>query len=521
MKKILFSFLAWTVFVSIVWGQSQATFTNPVIHGDVADPTILRIGKTYYAAGTSSEWAPFYPLFTSTDLINWKQAGHIFDEQPEWTRSSFWAPELFYHNKKIYAYYTARRKKDGVSYIGVATSSDPAKGFKDHGIVVEFGKEAIDAFVLEDQGQLYITWKAYGLDNRPIELLASKLSADGLRLEGEPFSLLRDDERRGMEGQHWFKKGDYYYILYAVNGCCGPQSDYAVSIARSKNLQGPYEKYKGNPILHGGGKVQSCGHGTITTTPDGRMFYLCHAYLSGADFYQGRQPILQELVMGDDQWFRFATGEVATLQQPLPFPHTKQQPVKDFEDRFNGKKLNLAWTWNYVYSSIDTRLKNGTLFLSGTPKQEYQTGTALCLRPVKANYTVVTQVVNRNNSFKGITMYGDDRNLMALGCQGNDLILKLVNKGKEYIVYRETLDALSKQTSPVPSVYLKMKVTEGCRCTFFYSPDGKEWSEIEDTRPEHSPGSLTQWDRVARPGLLHCGKKDEPGAFSFFNMHLN
>jgi hypothetical protein len=52
-------------------------------------------------------------------------------------------------------------------------------------------KEAIDAFIFNDNGQLYITFKAYGLDDRPIEILGSKLSADGLKLEGEPFSLIK------------------------------------------------------------------------------------------------------------------------------------------------------------------------------------------------------------------------------------------------------------------------------------------------------------------------------------------
>lgn len=32
----------------------------------------------------------------------------------------------------------------------------------------EHGKEAIDAFVFDDNGQLYITWKAYGLALFPL-----------------------------------------------------------------------------------------------------------------------------------------------------------------------------------------------------------------------------------------------------------------------------------------------------------------------------------------------------------------
>lgn len=220
-------------------GAQQATFRNPVIAGDMADPTVIRVDNTYYATGTSSEWAPYYPLFRSKDLVNWRQIGHLFEQQPAWTRSSFWAPELFHRNGKTYAYYTARRKTDGTSYIGVATADKPEGPYTDHGPIVEYGTEAIDAFVLEDAGELYISWKAYRLDPRPIELLACKISDDGLRMAGEPFTLLRDDKRQGMEGQHWLKIGDYYYIVYSINGCCGPGSDYAVAVARSKTVPGP------------------------------------------------------------------------------------------------------------------------------------------------------------------------------------------------------------------------------------------------------------------------------------------
>ena len=62
---------------------------------------------------------------------------------------------------------------------------------KDHGIIIEWREEAIDAFVFkDDDGKLYITWKAYGLtEGRPIEILGSELSPDGLSLVGEHFTL--------------------------------------------------------------------------------------------------------------------------------------------------------------------------------------------------------------------------------------------------------------------------------------------------------------------------------------------
>lgn len=497
MKKHVLSLLGLCCLCGL---QAQQTYQNPVIHGDVADPTIIRVNQTYYAAGTSSEWAPFYPLYQSSDLVNWVQIGHLFDQQPEWTKSSFWAPELFQYKGKTYVYYTARRKSDGISYIGVATADSPAGPYTDHGVVVEYGTEAIDAFILEDGGDLYISWKAYGLDKRPIELLGCKLSDDGLRLDGEIFSLLKDDERRGMEGQHWLKAGDYYYLIYSVNGCCGPQSDYAVAIARSKHLKGPYEKYEGNPILHGDGKtVQSCGHGTITTTPDGRMFYLCHAYLTGDDFFMGRQPILQEIVLGEDDWFHFKEGEEAKLQHPTPFPQIAQQPVFDFQDDFASRKLNVAWSWNYPYSTPDIRLEKGRLSLQGTLKPDCTGGTALCLRPEASLYCMETAVANQNQAWKGLTLYGDDKNYVTFGVQGDNLQLKMVKSGED-IVLSEPIPLPENQAV----VYLRMQVKGGHPESFSYSLDNRSWLSIQEEK-NGLQKSLVQWDRVARPGLFQQG----------------
>ena len=106
MNRLIIALLGSVLYSGASMAQKQTYFTNPVIHGDVADPSILRIDDTYYATGTSSEWAPYYPVFTSKDLVNWKQTGHVFEQQPEWTKSSFWAPEWYYHNGKVYVYYT-------------------------------------------------------------------------------------------------------------------------------------------------------------------------------------------------------------------------------------------------------------------------------------------------------------------------------------------------------------------------------------------------------------------------------
>lgn len=509
MKRITILSVVIFLFSIHIFGQSEKYFENPVMTSDLADPTVIRIDDTFYVTGTSSEWAPFYPMFSSKDLVNWKQIGHVFNKKPEWTSHSFWAPELFYHNNKIFCYYTARRKTDNVSFIGVASSNSPYEEFTDHGPIVEYGTESIDAFIFDDNGQLYISWKAYGLDNRPIELLASKLSQDGLKLEGEVFSLMKDDERIGMEGQYHFKHQDYYYIIYSARGCCGPSSDYEVRVARSKSYAGPYEKYDKNPILYGGdGDFQSGGHGTVVKTKDNRMFYLFHAYQKNADFYLGRQTVLQEIVMTDDDWIRFTTGPKIQIKQELPFKNSVQKKQVNFEDNFKNHTLKVDWTWNYPFSDVRVQLKKGKLLLSGTPSSENSYGNALCVRPKTANYVYETKTRNHNDSFKGLTMYGDNKNLVIFGIENNKLIAKAIRDNSETL--------LSETPFSGKNIHLRIEVRDGCVLNFYSSTNGKSWSRVLDSPIK--AGYLVRWDRVARPGLIHIGNDSQPAEFSYFNM---
>lgn len=40
-------------------------------------------------------------------------------------------------------------------------------------------------------------------------------------------------------------------------------------------------------------------------------------------------------------------------------------------------------------------------------------GTALCLRPQSSHYSCETKLTNVNESLKGLTLYGDDKNLVV------------------------------------------------------------------------------------------------------------
>lgn len=51
MNRLIIALLGSVLYSGASMAQKQTYFTNPVIHGDVADPSILRIDDTYLCNG--------------------------------------------------------------------------------------------------------------------------------------------------------------------------------------------------------------------------------------------------------------------------------------------------------------------------------------------------------------------------------------------------------------------------------------------------------------------------------------
>ncbi|MBD2700410.1 family 43 glycosylhydrolase [Spirosoma sp. BT702] len=487
--------------------KSAATYQNPVIAGDFADPSIIRVGNVYYAAGTSSEWGPPYPIYSSTDLVNWQYVGPVFKDLPEWTMGSFWAPELFYHKGLYYVYYTARRKSDKHSYIGVATTRDLRQGFTDHGLLIEWTSEAIDAYVLEDKGKLFITWKAYGLDKgKDIELLGAELSADGLKVTGKAFTLIKADrntwEAGGAEGQAIFKRGRYYYMVYSGNACCGSRCNYQVGFARAEKLEGPWEKYAQNPVMIGSDSWKCPGHGTVVTTPDNRYFYLHHAY-SGVDFTNiGRQGLLSEMVWDEKaQWpsFRYGTTAPAQAESPLGVVQKKDEGISV---DFAKKTPEVRWVWDVNSPKPTYSVKDGQLQLINNATQSIGTFLGLVLH--KGTFTFSVDFTNtQSDLLQSICVYGDANNATGLGVRKNSLELWQVKEGVKNVLKTQSLP------ENVSNVTLQLNSRTGKLLDFGWLDKGGKFNPIIETSIEGS--QLPRWDRAPRLGITVSGPQGKTG----------
>jgi beta-xylosidase len=496
MKNHFFRILICCLFPLALLAQGNP---GAVIAGDFADPSVIKVNNTYFAVGTSSEWAPHFPIYKSANLKDWKQVGYVFDKAPGWTSGSFWAPEYFKIKDTYYIYYTARRKSDNTSYIGVATSKFPDRGFVDHGTLITFGKEAIDAFVFDDGGQLYISFKAYGLDDRPIELLGSKLSADGLQLEGEMFTLLKDDQRIGLEGQSILKKDNYYYLFYSAGNCCGIDCSYNVRVARAKAITGPYEVYAGNPILSENAQWKCMGHGTFVKGDADREFYLHHAYNKNSTVLTGREALISELIWPDSNgWPAFKTQEIVGSR------------VSDIADKFDTDEIGKYWQWDFRNSTPDVKQHDGVLSLSGSIKSGNETGVVLTTKPVSKSFVAETSVLNHNAALKGLTFYGDATAAIGIGVQNDDVVLWQV-KGDKFI--KLTTSQLRKSAS----VQLKLELDTNGACKFYYRQGNSSWKQLLADSSKNA-SNLKQWDRSPRVGLHFRGDKRLNAQFSNFNI---
>jgi beta-xylosidase len=212
------------------------TYTNPVIPGDFPDPSVIRVGRDFYATATTGGWSPHFPLLHSTDLINWRIVGAIFKEKPAWAKGDFWAPEITVDKGRFFVYYTARRdegkNKKGTLCVAVATSEKPDGPYTDRGPLVCQEMGSIDAFFVRDESDRpFLIWKEDGNDRqKPTWLYAQALDESGTKLLGKPKKLFRNTEaweNHVVEGSYIIRRNGWFYHFYSGNACCGRACNYA------------------------------------------------------------------------------------------------------------------------------------------------------------------------------------------------------------------------------------------------------------------------------------------------------
>ena len=244
----------------------------------LADPFILEDEGIYYMYGTSHPDGIL--VMTSADLKNWSYSEKkplALHKSSSFGNSGFWAPEVYRVGNKYLMYYTAE------CHICVAESDSPSGPF------VQKKQEPMAAGIdnslfFDSDGTPYIFWvkwdKQYGN-----EIWSAKLEDDLMHIvPGTEHLCLRKSqewENRKLdvnEGPFVIKHKDTYYLTYSAN--CFSSQDYGVGYAVSKSIDGPWEKYGGNPILRSPGDLRGTGHHAIFKDAEGNLKIVFHSHFS-------------------------------------------------------------------------------------------------------------------------------------------------------------------------------------------------------------------------------------------------
>ena len=310
------------------------------------------------------------------------------------------------------------------------------------------------------------------------------------------------------EGPHLYKRNNFYYLLTAEGGTGW---GHAVTLARSPQLNGPYELHPDKYILTSRDRpdveLQRAGHADLVETQSGDtyMVHLCGRPMRNRGrCVLGRETAIQKMVWDDDGWLRTADRQgiphITVPAPPLPVQEFAKSPIReDFDD--NTLPADFQWLrspWPDELFSLSAR--PGYLRVYGRESIGSPFRQGLVARRQQSHcYSARTSVDFNPQDFQ---------QMAGLVCYYNSLKFHYL-----YITHDETLgrhlrvmsflpDQVQTDsfTPPIPisrrvPIHLRVEV-DFERLNFGYSLDGETWNWL----PEQLDASILS-DEASSPGL--------------------
>ena len=348
---------------------TAATIHNPILRGFNPDPSIVRVGDDYYIATSTFEWYPGVQIHHSRDLVNWRLLTRPLNRPSQLNMlgdpdsCGIWAPCLTYADGLFYLIYTDVKRYGRTSQPGSAGAS--LRDFHNYLVTCEtiegewsdpvyLNSSGFDPSLFhDDDGRKYLLnmlWDHRPGHNRFAGIELQEYSASEQKLIGPREVIFRGTAIGFTEGPHLYKRDGYYYLLTAEGGTGW---GHAVTLARSRFINGPYELYPDSYILTSRYRpdavLQRAGHADIVETRSGET-YLVH--LCGRPIRNrgrctlGRETAIQKMVWDKDGWLVTASGEpVPHLEVDGPGLTLHEFPVEPARDDFNNPDLSINFQW--------------------------------------------------------------------------------------------------------------------------------------------------------------------------------
>lgn len=332
------------------------TIQNPVLTGFNADPCIIRVDDDYYVATSTFDWYPGVQISHSRDLEHWRVVSRPLSRYSQLdlrgnpNSGGIWAPALTYHDGLFYLIYTNVRRwagsyKDAHNYLVTAPSiegpwSEP----------IYMNSSGFDPSLFhDDDGRKWFVNMIW--DHRPLHnsfggILLQEYSPSEKRLVGPIKNIFKGTELALVEAPHIYKIDGWYYLITAEGGTF---NTHAQTVARSRQVDGPYEVMPGNPLITSAHdpslRLQSAGHGSFVQHKDGSWAFahLCRRPLPNGRSILGRETAIQNIEWVDG-WPRLASGGNEPLDSfEAPDLPAHPFPAQPERNDFDADSLPIEW----------------------------------------------------------------------------------------------------------------------------------------------------------------------------------
>lgn len=354
--------------------------------------------------------------------------------------AGLFAPTIRHHNGTFYIVCTnCFHHGDAWSYENFLIScKDIMSGTWSDPLFFPFQGIDPDLF-FDDDGRAYVqgSWQMDRLKQPSCTIKQFEIDVASGKPLSEPREIWGGFARYDTEGPHIYKRAGWYYLLVAEGGTF---EHHLLSIARSRNVTGPYESFAENPILTADGKdeyIQNVGHGDLFQDELGSWWAAVlgvrnepgqplgrETFLAPIDWPEGGWPAISQPVMKFDRHAAFSTEirHKPAHDERHDFCYVRNPDLSHYH--FGGGNENL-FTLRATSNSLSTPTK--TMSFIGKRQRSFNTVTTVTLE-------VPRQSEHAGDLVAGLALYKDHLRHASIAYNSSASLVRLdvSNSAGEY-----------------------------------------------------------------------------------------
>ena len=431
-------------------------FRNPIVPGYNPDPSICRRGDTFYLVNSSFEFFPGVPIRESKNLINWTQTGYVLARESQLPLTGcnpsggIFAPTIRYHDGMFYMITTnvSRMWAGGKAGNFIVHSESPEGPWSEPAWIDQMGIDP--SIFFDDDGSCWYTGTGFTNDGQGI--IFFQLDPMTGEILSEKKIISRGSGGKCPEGPHMYKKDGWYYLMLAEGGT---EFGHMETIARSRNIDGPFEFNPAGPLMTArntnGHPIQCTGHADLVDDINGNWWVVSLGTrpIGTMTHHLGRETFLARIDWVDG-WPVMRDSGLMQLEpdEELPAAETVQ-PVCDgiHCDFTKMDRLPAVFSWLRNPVMDNYNLTGSGLLLNGTAERLSTPNTTPTFTGIRQTQfaTCSTAVLSADlpeGCSAGITAYG-------IHTHHYDLLVTR-RYGKLYAQLRKHLYDMEMVTSEIP-----------------------------------------------------------------------